>query len=375
LVGILGVTSKNPSNPNFDQYLFESLSGLMRFVAAANPRTIQVFEQQLFGPFTFILQQDIDQYIPYVFQVLGQMLELHASSIPDEYRSLLPFLLTPAGWQQKGSIPGLVKLLKAFLTRDSAQLVETGQYTAILAVVQQRLIPSKVNDGWGFELLQAVVENIPPQNLRQYMPAVIVNLLNRMQTSKTDKYVHLFVYFLAFVMGVNVNGLSPDYLIGIVEQIQGGLWSQIMTNFVIPQVPLTVPKDQKVVAVGIVRMLVESEVMRKPELVNTWIQSLAGLYRLFANPQHLAKKSARGEDPDAGLTAIDHEEQNAGYQATYSRLAASESATVDPVGYVNDPRELLENELGRLSGQGAFGGNLGSMVNEARALASQALEK
>jgi len=32
LVGILGVTSKNPSNPNFDQYLFESLSGLMRQV-------------------------------------------------------------------------------------------------------------------------------------------------------------------------------------------------------------------------------------------------------------------------------------------------------------------------------------------------------
>ena len=32
LVRILGVTSKNPSNPNFDQYLFESLSGLMRQV-------------------------------------------------------------------------------------------------------------------------------------------------------------------------------------------------------------------------------------------------------------------------------------------------------------------------------------------------------
>ena len=97
-----------------------------------------------------------------MFQILGQMLELHASSVPNEYRSILPFLLTPAAWQQKGSVPGLVKLLKAFLTRDSAQLVETRQYTAILAVVQQRLIPSKINDGWGFELLEAVVQNIPP---------------------------------------------------------------------------------------------------------------------------------------------------------------------------------------------------------------------
>jgi len=303
------------------------------------------------------------------------MLELHTSSVPNEYRSILPFLLTPAGWQQKGSIPGLVKLLKAFLARDSAQLVETGQYLAILAVIQQRLIPSKLNDGWGFELLQAVVQNIPPQNLRQYFPAVIVGLLNRIQTSKTEKYIYHFVYFLTFVMGINVPGLSPDYLIEIVEQIQGGVWSQILSNFVIPQVLLMAPKDQKVVAVGIVRMLVQSEVMRKPEFADAWINVLAELYKLFISPQRLTKESAGEEDADAGLTAIDHEEQSAGYQAAYSRLAASEGVAVDPVGYVNDPRELLENELGRLSDQGVFGGGLGTMVSEARAKASQSLKK
>jgi len=31
LVGILGVISKNPSNPNFDQFIFESISALMRY--------------------------------------------------------------------------------------------------------------------------------------------------------------------------------------------------------------------------------------------------------------------------------------------------------------------------------------------------------
>ena len=89
------------------------------------------------------------------------MLELHSDAIPATYRSLLPFLLTPASWQQKGSIPGLVKLLKAFIARDAAQIVSAGQHGAILGVVQQRLIPSKVNDVWGFELLQAVVQYIP----------------------------------------------------------------------------------------------------------------------------------------------------------------------------------------------------------------------
>ena len=105
------------------------------------------------------------------------------------------------------------------------------------------------------------------------------------------------------------------------------------------------------------------------------VQVLAGLYRLFANPQRLTKKSGGEDDADAGLTAIDHEEQNAGYQAAYSRLAASESVTVDPVRDVNDPRELLENGLGLLSAQGAFEGKLGSMVNEARTAASQPLYK
>jgi len=31
LIMILGVISKNPSNPHFDQYIFEGISGLMRY--------------------------------------------------------------------------------------------------------------------------------------------------------------------------------------------------------------------------------------------------------------------------------------------------------------------------------------------------------
>lgn len=90
------------------------------------------------------------------------MLELHTTDVPVAYRELLGFLLTPASWQQKGSVPGLVKLLKAFLSRDAGHMISTGQFTAVLAVVQQRLIPSKINDVWGFQLLQSVVQNIPP---------------------------------------------------------------------------------------------------------------------------------------------------------------------------------------------------------------------
>lgn len=40
LVRILSVTSKNPSNPNFDQYLFEAISALIRFVTPCGRRNL-----------------------------------------------------------------------------------------------------------------------------------------------------------------------------------------------------------------------------------------------------------------------------------------------------------------------------------------------
>ncbi|OSC99927.1 Cse1-domain-containing protein [Trametes coccinea BRFM310] len=347
LVAILGVISKNPSNPNFDQYIFESISALMRFVVQTNRNTLPTFEQALFGPFTIILQQDIDQYIPYVFQILAQMLDLHPDGVPAEYRSLLPFLLTPASWQQKGSIPGLVKLLKAFLARDAAAMVAAGQLTQVLGVVQQRLIPSKLNDGWGFELLQAVVQHVPAASVKQYFKSIVITLLTRMQTSKTDKYVYHFVYFLGFSLAIAREDITPDYIVGEVESIQPQLWSQILANFVIPQAPKMPPKDRKVVVVGLTRLLTQSTLMLQEPLIQAWPPTFQALVKLFKEEQLLTKKDE--EDPDAGITQIDYEEQTAGYQAAYSRLAAAESVPVDPVAHVKDLRAFVGQELANLS--------------------------
>ncbi|KAI0749865.1 armadillo-type protein [Daedaleopsis nitida] len=347
LVAILGVLAKNPSNPNFDQYIFESISALMRFVAQANPSTLSTFESALFGPFTYILQNDIDQYVPYVFQILAQMLDLHSGAVPPEYQSLLPFLLTPAQWQQKGSIPGLVKLLKAFLSHDANSIVGGGQITQVLGVIQQRLIPSKINDGWGFELLQAVVQYVPSASLQQYFRSLIVTLLTRMQTSKTDKFIYHFVYFLAFCLAINNGGLTPDYVVSEVEAIQPQLWKQLLVNFFIPQAPKSPSKERKVVIVGITRLLTQSTLMLREPLVQAWPPMFQALATLFQTEQRLSKKEEL--DPDAGLTQIDYEEQTAGYQAAYSRLAAAEAAPVDPVGHVKDLRAYVGQELAGLA--------------------------
>ena len=59
-------------------------------------------------------------------------------------------------------------------------------------------------------------------DLKQYFRQLVINLLTRMQTSKTDKYTYYFVYFFLFSMAIKVDGLTPDYVVGVVEEVQPG---------------------------------------------------------------------------------------------------------------------------------------------------------
>lgn len=163
------------------------------------------------------------EFIPYVFQILSQMLEVHSVTLPDAYRSLLPVLLTPPVWQQKGNIPALTRLVSAFLRKDAARIEAEGQLKTIIAIIQQRLLPSKINDQYGFELMRAIVETVKPATLSgPYYTGMITAAFTRLQTSKTDKYTYaLMVWFLG-TMALQVDGLGPQFVVGEVEKVQAG---------------------------------------------------------------------------------------------------------------------------------------------------------
>lgn len=132
-----------------------------RFITAGTPSTLPEFEAALFPPFHAILQHDISEFTPFVFQILSQLLELHPpNSLPDLYSVLLPPLLTPTLWESRGNVPALVRLLRAFMERGSAEIVRDGKVAGLLGVFQH-LIKSKANDSFGFELLESLIEFIP----------------------------------------------------------------------------------------------------------------------------------------------------------------------------------------------------------------------
>lgn len=59
LTFIITEISKNPSNPKFNHYAFETLAWLVKFVCASDPSLVTAFENFLFTPFQNILAQEV----------------------------------------------------------------------------------------------------------------------------------------------------------------------------------------------------------------------------------------------------------------------------------------------------------------------------
>ncbi|CAJ0746100.1 13851_t:CDS:10, partial [Entrophospora sp. SA101] len=161
LIAILGQISKNPSNPRFNYYVFESIGALIRFNCQGNTELRKNFEDTLSGPFQYIMDKDVSEFIPYAFQIFSQLLELHNEpQIPDFYRDLLPQLLNHVVWESAGNIPGLVKLLQTYLYRYSNIIISNGQLEPILGIFH-KLIANKKRDKYGLDLLSSVIRNVP----------------------------------------------------------------------------------------------------------------------------------------------------------------------------------------------------------------------
>jgi exportin-2 (importin alpha re-exporter) len=152
LTAALERVCKNPSNPHFNHYLFESVALLVKGVcfSSTDPRaTIDAcnqFEGLLFPPFQAVLALDVTEFVPYVFQILAQLLSARpvASGLSPAYLTLFPPLLAPVLWERKGHIPALADLLRAYIAVGMKDIIAGGNIEGVLGVFQ-KLLASKVS--------------------------------------------------------------------------------------------------------------------------------------------------------------------------------------------------------------------------------------
>lgn len=109
--------------------LTNSFLSYRRIVCQADATAVSSFEEALFPVFQGILQQDITEFMPYVFQMLSVLLEVREASgpIPEPYWALFPCLLAPPLWDRRGNVTPLIRLLSTFIKQGSAQIEALGK--------------------------------------------------------------------------------------------------------------------------------------------------------------------------------------------------------------------------------------------------------
>ncbi|KAG0145573.1 hypothetical protein CROQUDRAFT_671687 [Cronartium quercuum f. sp. fusiforme G11] len=354
LIGILVEISKNPSNPKFNHYTFESISALIRFMTIENAVPLSVFENALFPSFSNILTQDIQDFSPFVFQILSQLLELHSQvvtntkdELPEFYINLLQPLLTPTIWEIKGNIPALVRLLKAYLNVGSVWIIKNNRVSGLLGVYQ-KLIGSKLNDQFGFDLLLALFEHIPMEHLSNYLRNIFIILLTRLQSSKTDKFNKGLNYFLMYIFNLEKpDGIEPDLIINTFNSIQPGLFCQVMEGVILPTIIDTPIKERRVVELGHVSLLTRSRAIQIESESRLYLPILSSLLKLFNLPNLNISKE---DDIDLNDEIKVSELEENGYQVGFSVLGASEvfkKNKKDLFESFGDPRDALARGLVR----------------------------
>lgn len=127
----------------------------------------------------------------------------------------------------------------------------------------------------------------------------------------------------------------------ILTIVQSSLIVNLLEGVILPETRKTSAKDRKVVVVGLTNLLTEGDVLLQPSLVSAWPMVLEAALDLFLLVQDL--NTEEGDNIDQ----LDPEESS--FQASFSKLGASEPATRDPLAQIPDAKLYLSSRLAETS--------------------------
>ncbi|ERL89802.1 exportin-2 [Dendroctonus ponderosae] len=333
----LQAVAKNPSKPHFNHYLFETLSLSIRIVCKTNQSAVKSFEDILFPTFQAILQQDIQEFIPYVFQIISLFMEYSPpGNVSEAYMQLLPCLLSPVLWERPANISPLVRLLKAFLTHATPQIIAQDKLSGYLGVFQ-KLIASKSNDHEGFHLMQSLLQNVPKEAIGPYLKQIFFLLFQRLSSSKTTKFVINFIVFICLF----IVKYSARELIALIDGIQPQMFGMVLEKLLIPELQKVKGQiENKIVSCGVSKLLCETPETIDGTYGKYWPQLLQALLKYFEMP------------PDESTLPDDHfieVDDTPTYQTSNARLNFANNSKEDPLPGVNDTRQFFVQSLANLS--------------------------
>jgi exportin-2 (importin alpha re-exporter) len=310
LCAVLGHVAQNPTNPQFNHYLFETLACLVAHLCKLDPSAVNQFETALFPPFqTMLGMETCQEFGPYVFQILSQLLEKRPD-VSETYKAVFPSLLSPTLWDNHGNVPAIIRLLTAYLTKAGgpAAVVTPDRLVGLLGIFQ-KLNASKKLDHHAFALLTTLVETQPMTVLAPYLTEIFKLIFSRLQPqSRTTKYSKGLVVFISFFM--HTHGLAA--LLTAMDQIQPKIFSMILDK-VWPAGTAAVTGDEERITVvaGLTRAIFASPELLEAPYMTSLPGVLSGLVALVEEQQ------GEGESGEEDLLDV----SDKGFSTAMARLA------------------------------------------------------
>lgn len=347
LLEILTRISKNPANPKFSHYIFESLGLLISFTNDENvPELISIILPHLLS----ILSEDVQEFVPYSFQILAFLLEKLPEypncSLPEEYKQLIKPLMSPALWQFRGNIPGITRLLIAIIKYDSSVFTVNDETMTPLLGIFQKLIASKLNEIYGFDVLESILFYIPINVLDKYLKNIAILLLTRLKNSRTEKFLKRFIVFVFSIcsiplnnsLGIKNENLSCDFMITLINLPQPGVFEQILSNVILPNLKsFQNLRDKKINLIGLLQLL-------NCHLINSTLKIII-LEEIVKNSNGLISVNKDslvnvGDFKNVALNELDFDAGSFG--SSFSKLVTIQKPQFDPLS------EIKNNDLIRI---------------------------
>ncbi|KAI1776156.1 putative mportin-alpha export receptor [Hypoxylon cercidicola] len=256
LVGITNVIKTNPSNPRFYYYHFEAVGAVVNYGSSSGTSKL---EDRLWQPFNLIINEEVNEFVPYVLQIFAKLLELNPSgALPTHFQALVPPLMMPTLWETRGNVPALTRLLAAIVPRASSTIVAENQVQPILGIFQN-LLRGKKTEQNAFDLLESIILSLDRAAFEPYFKEILNLLFIKLQNNPSDSYKQRFVRFYHLVSAKVEAGLGADFFATQVEQIQEKLFVQIYLKIVLPTSELLVrPIDRKLAVVSFAKTMGDS---------------------------------------------------------------------------------------------------------------------
>lgn len=345
ILEILSRICQNPVNPYFNHFLFETIAALVNLISKHNPSSLPAFEGVILDIVAKILQQDIQEFCVYVFQILAFLLEVTTptpipNGLGESYLRLLPHLLAPIYWERTSNIPGLVRLLTAFLKRGSKQIITSKQLEPLLGVFQ-KLVSTRSQDHEGFYLLEAIVEYSDPYDLSPYMKTVFTLIFTRLNSNKKNiKLLRSFLVFLCLYIGKR----GPSVVISQIDTIQSNLFLNLLDSLWLPNIQNIIGAiERKMVAIAMTKLLApDNYAILTEQYMLFWSKILNQTLLIIELPEDETIIQTEPENEWLGIEETDFS------SGSYAPLAQAPKPNVDPFSEFPDPKSFLATSLYKL---------------------------